>query len=336
MKEVAKVVNPSDIVFVMDSSIGQAARDQAQAFRSAVQVGSVIITKLDGHAKGGGALSAVAATRSPIIFIGTGEHVEDFEPFNTQSFVSRLLGMGDVSGLVNMFEQEKLFEQPGQQELYKKITEGTGDFTFRDMYEQFQNLLKLGPLGKVMSMIPGFNNMGKGHEQESVARIKRFMTIMDSMTKDELDGDNKIFNTQSNRIVRIARGSGSSIRQVDEVLATFKPFKKVADKMKMMGKNGGLDPSKMTGRNAASNARQIASMFNPQLIQKMGGIGNLQKMMKAGMGMSSGGGGGGGDGDDPMASLQSMMSQMGGGMGGMPGMMGGRGRGRGGRTRAKK
>lgn len=104
MQEVARVVAPDDIVFTMDSSIGQAARDQAQAFKSAVSVGSVIITKLDGHAKGGGALSAVAATQSPIIFIGTGEHIDDFETFNAKSFVSRLLGMGDISGLLDMFQ----------------------------------------------------------------------------------------------------------------------------------------------------------------------------------------------------------------------------------------
>lgn len=82
------------------------------AFRSAVDVGSVIITKLDGHAKGGGALSAVAATKSPIIFIGTGEHIDNLEAFNTKSFVSRLLGMGDISGLLNLFEEKKLFDQP--------------------------------------------------------------------------------------------------------------------------------------------------------------------------------------------------------------------------------
>ena len=104
MQEVARVVEPDDVVFVMDSSIGQAAKDQAKAFRDAVKVGSVIITKLDGHAKGGGALSAVAATKSPIIFVGTGEHIDDFELFNTKSFVSRLLGMGDISGLLNLFE----------------------------------------------------------------------------------------------------------------------------------------------------------------------------------------------------------------------------------------
>lgn len=233
MQEVAKAVRPDEVIFVMDSSIGQAARDQAQAFKDAVAVGSVIITKLDGHAKGGGALSAVAATDSPIIFVGTGEHIDEFEPFNTRSFVSRLLGMGDIAGLLGMFEESKIFEQ---QELYQKIQEGKGEFTFRDMYEQFQGLLKLGPIGKVMSMIPGFQNlMGQGGEQASADRIKRFMVIMDSFTKQELDSDNKIFNLQPNRITRIAKGAGVHPNHVQEVLETFKPFKKVAAKMTEMG-----------------------------------------------------------------------------------------------------
>jgi len=114
MIEVQRVTAPDDIVFVMDSSIGQAARAQAQAFHSAVSVGSVIITKLDGHAKGGGALSAVAATQSPIVFVGTGEHIQDFEPFNVKSFVSRLLGMGDINGLISVFEDEKVMDPEKQ------------------------------------------------------------------------------------------------------------------------------------------------------------------------------------------------------------------------------
>jgi signal recognition particle subunit SRP54 len=207
MQEVARVVKPDSSVFVLDSSIGQAARLQAEAFRDAVDIGSVIITKLDGHAKGGGALSAVAATKSPIIFVGTGEHMDDFEEFNTQSFVSRLLGRGDVAGLLSMFEDKK-FEK-SQKDLINKLKEGTG-FTFRDMYEQFTNLLSMGPIGKLMSMIPGLGTAGMGPQQEQMSqqRIKRFMTIMDSMTQVELDGDDKAFSSASgpSRMKRIAIG----------------------------------------------------------------------------------------------------------------------------------
>lgn len=113
MKQVEQVVQPDEIIFVMDSSIGQACYDQALAFKKAVPVGSVIITKLDGHAKGGGALSAVTATESPIRFIGTGEHMTDIEEFEPQSFVNRLLGLGDLKKL---FEVVKDILPEGQQE----------------------------------------------------------------------------------------------------------------------------------------------------------------------------------------------------------------------------
>lgn len=101
MIQVEAAVKPEEIIFVMDSSIGQACFDQAKAFRSCVSVGSVIITKLDGHAKGGGALSAVAATESPITFIGTGEHFDNLEPFEPEGFIKRLLGLGDIKELFN-------------------------------------------------------------------------------------------------------------------------------------------------------------------------------------------------------------------------------------------
>jgi len=284
MKQVARVTEPDDVIFVMDSSIGQAAKAQAQAFKDAVDVGSVIITKLDGHAKGGGALSAVAATKSPIVFVGTGEHIADFERFNTKSFVSRLLGLGDINGLLSIFEESKLFDEEKQKQLYDKIV-NQGQFTFSDMKEQFQTLLNMGPLGKVMSMIPGLSNlMGKANEQESSARIKKFICIMDSMTAEELNSDIKIFNTQPTRLNRIARGSGRSIREVQELIEVYKPFQKLASKMKGMGKAGGMDMRKMAG---PGGMRQMAQMFSPQMLQQMGGVGNIQKMMKQ---LQSGGG----------------------------------------------
>ncbi|OWK08734.1 SRP54, partial [Cervus elaphus hippelaphus] len=108
MLQVANAIQPDNIVYVMDASIGQACEAQAKAFKDKVDVASVIVTKLDGHAKGGGALSAVAATKSPIIFIGTGEHIDDFEPFKTQPFISKLLGMGDIEGLIDKVNELKL------------------------------------------------------------------------------------------------------------------------------------------------------------------------------------------------------------------------------------
>ena len=125
-----RMQKPNLVIFVMDGSIGQAAFDQAQAFKQSASVGAVIVTKMDGHAKGGGALSAVAATRSPIIFIGTGEHIPDFEAFDVKPFVSRLLGMGDLSGLM-----DKIQDVMPADEVLSKLTKGA--FTLRLLYEMF-------------------------------------------------------------------------------------------------------------------------------------------------------------------------------------------------------
>ena len=121
MIQVRNAIQPDLIIFVMDGSIGQAAFAQAQAFKEAVPVGAVIVTKLDGHAKGGGALAAVAATQSPIIFIGTGEHIKDLDPFVAKSFVSKLLGMGDLSGLYDTLKQAVPKDSQNQEELMAKI-----------------------------------------------------------------------------------------------------------------------------------------------------------------------------------------------------------------------
>ena len=138
MQEIAAVVHPDNVVLVVDATQGQAVYDQAQAFHQSVQVGSVIITKLDGHAKGGGALSAVAATHSPVIFTGTGEHFDDFEPFHAESFVGKLMGFGDLRGLVEAMKGDG----KQQEELMEKMSKG--QFTLRDMYNQFEKILNMG------------------------------------------------------------------------------------------------------------------------------------------------------------------------------------------------
>jgi signal recognition particle subunit SRP54 len=127
----------------MDGSIGQACYDQAKAFHDTIKVGQVIVTKLDGHAKGGGALSAVAATKSPIVFIGTGEHFEDFESFEAASFIKRLLGLGDLQGL--MAKVSETMTTKKTQKLMENLKEGK--FTMRDMRDQFAQVLSMGNIG---------------------------------------------------------------------------------------------------------------------------------------------------------------------------------------------
>uniref|UniRef100_D3TNF4 Signal recognition particle 54 kDa protein n=1 Tax=Glossina morsitans morsitans TaxID=37546 RepID=D3TNF4_GLOMM len=281
MLAVANAINPDNIIFVMDATIGQACEAQAKAFKGKVDIGSVIITKLDGHAKGGGALSAVAATRSPIIFIGTGEHIDDMEPFKIKPFVSKLLGMGDIEGLIDKVNELKL---DGNEELLEKIKHG--QFTIRDMYEQFQNIMKMGPFSQIMGMIPGFSQdfMTKGGEQESMARIKRMMTMMDSMSDGELDNRDgaKLFSKQPTRIVRVAQGSGVLEREVKELISHYTKFAAVVKKMggvKGLFKQGDMTKNVNPTQMAKLN-QQMAKMIDPRMLQQMGGVGGLQNMMR--------------------------------------------------------
>ncbi|OAY85859.1 Signal recognition particle 54 kDa protein 2 [Ananas comosus] len=255
MRQVSEATKPDLVIFVMDSSIGQAAFDQAQAFKQSVAVGAVIVTKMDGHAKGGGALSAVAATKSPVIFIGTGEHIDEFEVFDVKPFVSRLLGMGDWSGFMDKIHEVVPTDQ--QPELLQKLSEGS--FTLRLMYEQFQNILKMGPIGQV-----------------------------------ELDSTNPKLMNES-RIMRIARGSGRPVKDVMDMLEEYKRLAKIWSKMKglKIPKKG-----EMSALSRNVNAQQMSKFLPPQMLKQIGGMGGLQSLMKqmgskdmAGMF----GGGGGGD-----------------------------------------
>ncbi|EDV19625.1 signal recognition particle 54, partial [Trichoplax adhaerens] len=291
MLQLSNTITPDNIIFVMDATIGQACEAQARAFKEKVDVASVIITKLDGHAKGGGSLSAVAATRSPIIFIGTGEHIEDFEQFKTRPFISKLLGMGDIEGLIDKVTELKLDEN---EELIEKLKHG--QFTLRDMYEQFQNIMKMGPFNQIIGMIPGFGPefMSKGNEQDSMKRLKRLMTIMDSMNDEELDNRDgaKFFSRTPGRTQRVARGAGVSIREVHELLSQHTKFAQVVKKMggiKGLFKGGDMNKNVNPSQMAKLN-QQMSRMIDPRVLQQMGGMPGIQNMMR--QFQSSGGMGG--------------------------------------------
>ncbi|XP_054153869.1 signal recognition particle subunit SRP54-like [Oppia nitens] len=281
MLAISTAVAPNLIIYVMDASVGQACEGQAKAFKQKVDVGAVIVTKLDGHAKGGGALSAVAATQSPIIFIGTGEHIDDFEQFKVKPFVSKLLGMGDIEGLIDKVNELKLDDN---EELIEKLKHG--EFTLRDMYEQFTNIMKMGPFHQILNMIPGFGaDLIKGaSEAESMSRLKRLMTIMDSMSDSELDSREgaKLFTKQPTRIVRVARGSGVTQREVQELLTQYTKFAAVVKKMggiKGLFKGGDMAKNVNQTQMAKLN-QQMAKMMDPRVLQQMGGMNGLQNMMR--------------------------------------------------------
>ncbi|KAL0219053.1 hypothetical protein P9112_004706 [Eukaryota sp. TZLM1-RC] len=271
MEQVSRTISPDDHIFILDASIGQSAYDQSLAFKERVSVGSVIITKLDGHAKGGGALSAVAATKAPITFIGTGERFDDFEVFEPDSFVSRLLGFGDIGSFVRTIQESGL-DTEETTAAFEKLTHG--GFSLRDLREQFENLGKLN-LTSMMSYLPGMQNLiPAGKEEEGRLQLHKFTVMMDSMTEKELDNP-KLFQdaTASSRINRVARGSGTTVKEVTALLNQFKQLAKMGSKMKGFANMPG-------GQMNARSMQQMARNIPAGMLQQMGGPGGMQKLMK--------------------------------------------------------
>lgn len=222
MKQLAEAIEPDEVMLVVDGTLGQQARDQAAAFHAATNIGSILVTKLDGTAKGGGALSAVAATGAPIKFIGVGEHLDELEPFVPERFVARLLGMGDLETLLRRIEEAAREKEVKPVEAKAILA---GKLTLRDVYDQLEALSKMGPLKRLMEMIPGFG-MAVPDEQLRVGeeKLKRFKVIMQSMTPEELENP-KLLN--SSRIRRIALGSGTSEADVKELLRYYELMRKL-------------------------------------------------------------------------------------------------------------
>jgi signal recognition particle subunit SRP54 len=226
MKDISKSVKPQEIILVIDGTLGQQAGVQAGAFKQATEIGSIIVTKLDGGAKGGGALSAVAATQAPIKFIGTGEGMDAIESFNPTKFAGRLLGMSDIRGLVDKVREAQIeVDEDAAMRLMK------GKFTLTDMMAQLKQLKKMGPIGKVMEMLGLQYKLPDNIAEVQEENLKRFEVIMHSMTKEELDEPKLI---KSSRIKRIARGSGTSPKDVRELLKQYDQMKKM---LKTMGKS---------------------------------------------------------------------------------------------------
>ena len=303
MKQVEVAIKPHDIVYVLDGTNGQAVHDQAAEFKAKVKVGSVIITKMDCQTKGGGALSAVATTGSPVIFIGTGEHFDDFQLFSPDSFVSRMLGRGDMKGLFETIQNASPEFKESQKEAMAHLQEGT--FTMRDLQDILQNFSKLGSMSKIMEMIPGFSQIAGQMGEQGQNMFKIFNIIMDSMTPKELDEPKITSLMNASRIERIARGSGRHVGEVSQLLMTFSKFEELS---KSMGGKNGL--------------KNLGNMGNPAAM--LNGLGGLGGMGGGGRGMGGGGRGMGGGGN-PLANMSKLIDprvlKMMGGAGGMQDLM---------------
>ena len=244
IESIDKAVQAQTKLLVLSGDIGQAAQKTAESFHKAVGVTGVIVTKLDGTAKGGGALSAAAATKAKVNFIGVGEKLDALEEFKPKNFVSRILGMGDLETLLE--KASEAIDQETAEKTAKNIMKG--DISFTDLYNQMEALKKMGPLGQVANMIPGMGKMNipKSQLKEQEENMKVWKYLMNSMTVHEKDNPSLM---NESRIQRIVKGSGRAETEMRDLIKQYKQMKKMmkafsgkskkfARMQKLMGKKG--------------------------------------------------------------------------------------------------
>ena len=219
IKLLNKEIKPTESILVMPADIGQAAKKQAQEFKESVDISGVIITRMDSTAKGGGALTACAETKAPVYFIGTGEKINDLEEFNPKSFLSRLLGMGDLQTLIEKIKS--VTDEDQQKAVQKKLEEGK--LSLNDVIEQVKSMGSLGGFEKIKSMIPGFGSAKipdnlLENQQEKIAKWEH---IIKSMTPEERENP-ELLEKQTSRISRVAKGAGVNNSDIRALLKQYK------------------------------------------------------------------------------------------------------------------
>ena len=252
LKDINELVHPNDILLTVDAMTGQDIVNVAQAFKDALPLTGLVVTKFDGDSRGGGVLSVKKITGVPIKFVGEGEKIEDMDIFHPDRMADRILGMGDVVTLV-----EKAQEQLDLEEANKMAERMlAGQFTMDDMLKQFEQIQKLGPLGGIMKMIPGMNQYaGMLDEAKASDSMRHMKAIIQSMTLEERAHPEKMRGTMKKRV---ARGSGRSVDEVNKLINQFGKMKKLMDSMGNMQRNGSLNQEsleKMMG-NAQKRAGQ--------------------------------------------------------------------------------
>ncbi len=222
IKQLTKEIEPDYKLLTIQADIGQAAKTQAQEFQKACNINGVIITRMDSTAKAGGALTATAETNAPVFFIGTGEKIDEFETFNPKSFISRLLGLGDLEGLLE--KVESAVDKQSQKKLKTKLEQG--EFDLRDFQEQLNQMSGMGSLSKIASMIPGLGNKEIPENLLGIqeTKLKKWKHAIDSMTNEEIKTP-EIIEKQTTRLGRIAKGSGATTTEIRQLIKQFKLLK---------------------------------------------------------------------------------------------------------------
>ena len=226
--DIRKATDPDEVLFVIDAMIGQDAVATAKAFQEGVDFTGVVLTKLDGDARGGAALSIASVTGRPIVFASTGEKLEDFEPFHPDRMASRILDLGDILTLIE--QAQDAFDETEALELAEKIA--TSTFTLEDFLKQMQQLRNRGGLMKMISMLPGARQMREQLDQFDEREIVRTEAIIQSMTRAERQNP-KLLN--GSRRLRIARGSGMTVTDVNQLVQRFDQAAKM---MKTVARGG--------------------------------------------------------------------------------------------------
>ncbi|MDN5784778.1 MAG: signal recognition particle protein [Corynebacterium casei] len=307
-RNIRDAVNPDEVLFVIDSMIGQDAVSTAEAFRDGVDFTGVVLTKLDGDARGGAALSIREVTGKPIMFASTGEKLENFDVFHPERMASRILGMGDMLSLIE--QAEATLDHDKAEDAARKL--GSGELTLNDFLDQLLMVRKMGPIGNLLKMMPGGKQMSEMADMVDEKQIDRIQAIIRGMTPEERDNP-KVLN--ASRRKRIALGSGVEVADVNQLIERFNEAKKMMTKMAgQFGMGGGARSAtkkKPKGRKGKNGKRK-----KPKNSNRGGGMPQMPGGMPGMPGMPGGGG------MPSMEELQKLQEEMGSGGagGGTPGM----------------
>ena len=242
IKELGKEINPTETILVMPADIGQAAKQQAEDFQKALDVSGVIITRMDSSAKAGGALTACSETQAPVYFITTGEKINDIEEFNPESFLSRLLGMGDLQALIE--KVKSVTNEDQQAEMQARLAEGK--ISLEDVIEQVKSMNQLGGLEKIKSMVPGMGSakIPEGVMEQQEQKVAKWEHILKSMTPEERENP-ELLEKQTSRISRIAKGAGVNNSDIRSLLKQYRMLQDMIKTGASMDASEGLSQKQM-------------------------------------------------------------------------------------------
>jgi len=243
-----KTLKPTHRILVMPADVGQTAKTQAEEFQKSLSIDGVIITRMDGTSKAGGALTACAETKSPVYFIGVGEQIHEIETFNPESFIQRLLGMGDLQALIEHVKSAT--DETQSQRIEDRLKEGK--FTLLDLYSQLEQMNKMGSMDKLIGMIPGMSaaKVPKEALKKQEQKMKNWKSAISSMTAEETENP-EILEKQTSRIQRIAKGSGTTTTEIRELLKQYKMLKE------MMGMQSEMTEGKIDQKMMQKMARKF-------------------------------------------------------------------------------